>query len=395
MRRRLLVFLLCLALTLQGCAFPNAAQTADGSAEASGATDTALTVASDDSADLQVIEDAVYDEAINCIGPGYFIENVEARYVSKEYLDELAYNSQANLYFGFTLEELEEAYGEDGYIFTVDDNGTTTTKAFEEYEPEFDTTVRNLAVGGGVILVCVTVSAVTAGSAPAVSMVLAVAAKDAAKKSVVGGVLGAAAGAINTGIQTGDPEEALKSAALLGSEGFKIGAISGAISGAAKEFVGLFGASRNGLTMSQAATIQRESKWSLDVIKSFHSKKEYELYKKAGLVETTVNGKKALVQKIDWDLKDEDGVTNAERVRDGLAPIDANGKSYELHHVGQKTDSPLAVLTYKQHRSKGNYSTLHKNEGPGVHSEISDAEWSRQKREFWLNLLEQTETVWS
>lgn len=393
MRRRLLVFLLCLALTLQGCSFPNAGETANGSTEVSKTTYTTNTVALDDSADLQVIEDAVYDEAINCVGPGYFIENVEARYVSKEYLDELSYNSQANLYFGFTLEELEEAYDGDGYIFTVDDNGATTTKAFEEYEPEFDTTVRNLAVGGGVILVCVTVSAVTAGSAPAVSMVLAVAAKDAAIGGATGGALGAIAGAINTGIQTGDPEEALKSAALLGSEGFKIGAISGAIGGAAKEFTGLYGASRNGLTMSQAATIQRESKWSLDVIKSFHSKKEYELYKKAGLVETTVNGKKALVQKIDWSLKDEEGVTNAERVRGGLAPVDADGKSYELHHVGQKTDSPLAILTYDQHHAKGNYSTLHKNEGPGVQSEIGSTEWGRQKKGFWLDYLEQTERL--
>lgn len=393
MGRRLLVILLCLALTLQGCAFPKAEQAAEGSTETVKDNEAARTAVSDGSIDLQTIEDAVYEEAINCVGAGYFIENVEARYVSQEYLDELAYNSQANLYFGFTLEELEETYDGGGYLFTVDSNGKTTTKAFEEYEPEFDTTVRNLAVGGGVILVCVTVSAVTAGSAPAVSMVLAVAATEATKAAVVGGALGAAAGAINTGIQTGDPEEALKSAALLGSEGFKVGAIGGAIGGAASELAGLYGASRNGLTMSQAATIQRESKWSLETIKSFHSQKEYELYKKAGLVETTVNGKKALVQKIDWNLKDENGITNAERVRDGLAPIDADGKSYELHHVGQKTDSPLAVLTDKQHRSKGNYSTLHKNEGPGVHSEISDAEWSKQKREFWLNLLEQTEKV--
>ena len=78
---------------------------------------------------------------------------------------------------------------------------------------------------------------------------------------------------------------------------------------------------------------------------------------------------------------------------ESLTTIGPDGKSYELHHVGQKTDSPLAVLTDKQHRSKGNYSTLHKNEGPGVHSKISDAEWNKQKREFWLNLLEQTEKV--
>lgn len=393
MRRHLLVLLLCLALVLQGCAFPNAGQATKGSTEAVEETDASRTIASGDSADLQAVEDAVYAEAINCIEPGYFIENVEARYVSQEYLDELAYNSQTNIYFGFTLEELEATYDGGGYIFTVDSDGKTITKAFEEYEPEFDTTVRNLAVGGGVILVCVTVSAVTAGSAPAVSMVLTVAAKEAATSGAIGGALGAAAGAINTGIQTGDPEEALKSAALLGSEGFKIGAIGGAISGAAGELTGLFGASRNGLTMNEAASIQRESKWSLETIKSFHSNKEYELYKKAGLVETTVNGKKALVQKIDWNLKDEEGVTNAERVRSGLAPVDTDGISYELHHVGQKTDSPLAVLTDKQHRSKGNYSTLHKNEGPGVHSEISDAEWSKQKREFWLSFLEQTEKV--
>ncbi len=45
----------------------------------------------------------------------------------------------------------------------------------------------------------------------------------------------------------------------------------------------------------------------------------------------------------------------------GLAPIDKDRMSYELHHVGQKADSPLAILSKNEHRSKRQlfYSSLY------------------------------------
>lgn len=91
--------------------------------------------------------------------------------------------------------------------------------------------------------------------------------------------------------------EAVKAAAFAGSESLKWGAISGAVSGGVSEGFALKGATLNGLSMNEAAAIQKESKLPLDIIKSFHSKDEYNVYKNAGLVLQKVNGKDALVQK--------------------------------------------------------------------------------------------------
>ena len=38
------------------------------------------------------------------------IENISTTYISKEYLEEFAYNSKANVFFGYTLAELDEQF---------------------------------------------------------------------------------------------------------------------------------------------------------------------------------------------------------------------------------------------------------------------------------------------
>ena len=48
---------------------------------------------------------------------------------------------------------------------------------------------------------------------------------------------------------------------------------------------------------------------------------------------------------IDLTKEDDFGRTNLERMKQGLAPLDKDGNPIELHHVGQKMDSPLAELT--------------------------------------------------
>ncbi len=128
---------------------------------------------------LYYVENTVYSDLIDQLdGTEYFVENVSATYISKEYLEEVAYNSQANIYFGYTLEELEDVFQGTKYVFTLGDDGTTTVQAFEDYDDTYDQVVRNLVVGTGVILVCVTVSVVSGGvGAPAVSMIFAASAK--------------------------------------------------------------------------------------------------------------------------------------------------------------------------------------------------------------------------
>lgn len=339
---------------------------------------------------LRYTEDTIYENLVATLDSDeYFVENVSAVYISQEYIDELAYNSQANIYFGYTLQELAEQFQGTKYIFTLGDDGSTIVTEFEEYDDTYDRALKNVAIGTGVILVCVTVSVVSAGlGAPAVSMIFSVAAQSGTKMALSGGIMGGIAAGIVTGVQTGDMDEALKAAALAGSEGFKWGAISGALAGGASEAIALKGATRSGLTMNEAATIQRESKYPLDVIKQFKSMDQYEICKNAGLYPVTVNGKTSLVRAIDLDYVDDFGRTNLQRMKEGLAAIDPDsGLPYELHHIGQKTDSTLAILTKAEHMQGGNNSIWHEfGSASEVHNAANGALWNRQRQTYWRQL---------
>lgn len=337
---------------------------------------------------LRYVEDTVYADLINQLNSDeYFVENVEAVYISKEYLDELAYNSQENIYFGYKLSELDEAFQGEKYIFRLSDTGETEVVPFEEYDDTYDKVIRNVAIGTGVILLCVTVSVVTGGvGAPAASMIFAASAKSAAAFALSSGVISGASAGIVEGYKTHDYNKALKAAALKGSEGFMWGACTGAVTGGVGEAVALKGATLNGLTMNEAAAIQKESKYPLDVIKQFSSTEQFEICKEAGLTADMVSGKTALIRNIDLNYVDEaTGLTNLERMQQGLAALDPSGKAYELHHIGQHADSTLAILTQEEHRLGDSYSIWHEL---GAESEIDRAAFDKIRKTFWQNLAE-------
>ena len=332
---------------------------------------------------LRYVEDSVYSEVVTLLDSDmYFVENVSAVYISKEYLDELAYNSQANIYFGFSLAELEDYFEGTKYVFTLGEDGQTTVQAFEKYDDTYDKVVRNVAIGTGVILLCVTVSVVTGGVAPAVSVIFAASAKSATMFALSGGVFSGVATGVITGIQTKNFDEALKAAALAGSEGFMWGAMTGAVTGGVGKYSALKGATQSGLTINEAAAIQQESKLPLDIIKQFKSVDEYQIYKQAGLSTKMINGRIALVRDIDLNYVSEVAgkkVTNLERMALGYAPIDpVTEKAYQLHHIGQKVDATLAVLTEAEHQ--GNSAILNII---GKNSEIDRAAFIKTREAFW------------
>lgn len=318
----------------------------------------------------------------------YFVENVSAVYVSNEYIEELEYNSQSNIYFGFTLEELDEEFQGTRYVFTLGDDGTTVVKPFEEYDDSYERVIKNVAVGTGVILICVTVSAVTAGAgAPAVGMIFAAAAKTGTTFALSSGTISFAAAAITTGIETGNVEEALKAGALTGSEAFKWGAITGAITGGGgatikytKAMQALKGVPLNGLTTQQAAAIQMESGYPVSIIKQFHSMDEYKIYKDAGLSAKIINNELALVRDIDLNYKyPGETMNNLERMKQGLAPYDPKtGKVFQLHHIGQKSDATLAILNEAEHQ--GNSAILNFVDKA---SEIDRDAFAPIRKKFW------------
>lgn len=101
--------------------------------------------------------------------------------------------------------------------------------------------------------------------------------------------------------------------------------------------------------------------------------------------EGVVNGRKALLKTdININQKDEFGFTNLERMKNGNPPIAPNGEIIELHHIGQKPDSPLAELTRTEHMDKGNDIILHdKNKV----SEIDRSAFQKERQAHWQNRI--------
>lgn len=137
------------------------------------------------------------------------------------------------------------------------------------------------------------------------------------------------------------------------------------------------------LTDEEKQRIKDETGWSDEIIDAIGSMEEYQTYKNAGLVEAEVNGKKCLIRTdINWDQVDEKGRTNRERVERGLSPLDENGKPIELHHIGQHADSPLAELTFEEHRCNGNDAILHNK---GIETEVHGEgnTWNQERADHW------------
>ncbi|ADU23877.1 HNH/ENDO VII family nuclease [Ruminococcus albus] len=332
---------------------------------------------------LRYVEDSVYSELVEQLGSDdYFVENVQAAYMPKEYYEEIEFNSQENIYFGYKASELNEIFQGQKYIFTLDENGQTTVQEMAAFRDNtYDTVMRNVAIGTGVILICVTVSVVSPGvGAHAVSMIIAGSAKEATTFAIKSAALGGVSAAIVKGIETRNVKEMAKAATLEASEGFKWGAITGAVLGGVSEGKSLYGsAKQTEFTMNQYAKIQRETKYPLDVIKEFHNMEEYQVFKDANLKSTMVGNKSALIKSdIDLTRIDSKGRTNLQRMKEGLAPQDSNGISYELHHVGQKKDGTLAILSRSEHDNPAIHGFLERTE-----AHAAGNNWDEERKAFW------------
>lgn len=389
---------------------------------------------------IEYLEESLYSSiSEDFSGVGLSVESVQARYVSEEYINENAYNSLSNIYFGYSLNEINEYLGDQKYVFAVGDDGKTTVKFFEPYDDTFEKIIENVAVGTGVILICVVISVASAGTAAPACIPVIFAA--AAKGATIGAFSGAAIEGVVTGvvsaIEGNEWEDVLKESALAASNGFKWGAITGAITSGATETLSLKYATRGGLTINEAAQIKQEglsykvirqiksmddynelciiaerqgltiqklgeicenTKYPLDVLRCCFSKEEIELYvDQAKLVSKTIGGRQALVRSIDLTyestLPNGEIVTNLERMRRGYAAIDpVTELPYELHHIGQNVDSPLAILSWTEHHDEPNFSILHQRKKEGVQSLLGSA-WDSQRKAFWKSFAEYVETL--
>lgn len=182
---------------------------------------------------LQYVEDQVLASAESELASDdYAIQDVTASYVSQEYIDELAFNSQENIYFGYTLSEIEAQFQDTSYVFSLGSDGETEVRAREAYDDSFDRITRNVAIGAGVILVSVSISLLAApAGASTAAVVFAVSAKTGAASAISSAALGGVVSGAVTAIETGDLNAALKDTAVAASEGLKWGAIAGVVGG--------------------------------------------------------------------------------------------------------------------------------------------------------------------
>ena len=141
--------------------------------------------------------------------------------------------------------------------------------------------------------------------------------------------------------------------------------------------------------------IKERTGWSDDIVRFLHSREEAEIYIRAGLVERRIGGRAALVRNdIDWrafncrhkwlkrKLANWDkwkDYNNADLIGEGWPPRDSNGDPYELHHIGQRQDSPLAELTWQEHMGGGNNVILH----PNRESAIDRQQFDDEKSRYW------------
>lgn len=149
-----------------------------------------------------------------------------------------------------------------------------------------------------------------------------------------------------------------------------------------------------GLSDVERTQIQDETGWSDEIIDRIQNMQQYEVLKNAELTEVEINGRKCLIKEIDLDYTDADGISNRDRIARGLAPLDSNtGKPIELHHLGQKADSPLVELTVEEHRTgeyedgKKNQSLWHDNTlETEVHGEGNT--WTQERKAHWQSRSE-------
>ncbi len=136
--------------------------------------------------------------------------------------------------------------------------------------------------------------------------------------------------------------------------------------------------------------INEKSNYSNEVNEKISSVEELEVYQEANLREENVDGRVCLVRDdIDWDQKDEFGRTNQQRIEeDELVPYNTNGEKIELHHIGQKDDSPFAELTQKEHRGKGRDTILHNKQ---KETEIDRPEYNKIRIAYWKSRINNVE----
>lgn len=154
------------------------------------------------------------------------------------------------------------------------------------------------------------------------------------------------------------------------------------------------------LSIEDKVLLREETGWSDEIVDHIKSPEEANVYKKANLKD--VNGNLERTD-IDWNAKiPQDRIdrmrslysdevadrwsekTNMNLIKDGKAPYGPDGERVNLHHIGQKAESPLAELTDTEH--KLNDAILHDKT---KESEIERSVFRKERESYWRHRYEE------
>lgn len=134
--------------------------------------------------------------------------------------------------------------------------------------------------------------------------------------------------------------------------------------------------------------IMSKKLFSDKVRKSIRTLEEAQYYLENNYREIEWDGQLALIIDISPDYFCEiQGKTNREIILSGGSPVVPNDEQniFHIHHIGQRADSPFAVIPSNIHNGQGTWSIFHQN--ASNEKELHTKEFEMQKRRFWKNYL--------
>ena len=143
---------------------------------------------------------------------------------------------------------------------------------------------------------------------------------------------------------------------------------------------GIFKAAEKALVKGNVAEASKLINKASDEVTSANYFRQERKYWSAEPV--NINGNKVYQRNdlFDPNAVDSRGRSNIQRMEKGLAPLDANGQSINLHHMLQKQDGPIAEVTQSFH--KDNHSVIHINDS-SIPSGIDRNEFNKWRSDYW------------
>lgn len=256
-----------LSLLLTGCAKKKDDNSSDGSPLIEEPTETVVEY---DEETLQQLKDQVYADISEELSTDeYLVQDVKVIYLTEEEVATMS--PEDKIYFGYSANGLNDVITSDMTVIDESEYGTIDVKSEKLLDKDDRTTViKNLAIGTGIILVCVTVVCVTKDMEidnEVVTAFIELAPKAAALGAAgFATITGTVSGAIQY-VKSKNLKESFRKLIVDGSKGFKWGAIIGTVYAGASTFLSDFMETHN-------EKIPEFKESEVDAAKKFKSIKE-------------------------------------------------------------------------------------------------------------------------